>query len=211
MKKLMNLLIVLGLAFGMVSCKCTSDNGNAEPNGELAELVVENTVSTDREYMFLHYSNDYRWYETCVLLKDFLDSEECDGTVEGVSNVFQVVYERGESAYDTYVILFAYSADGESSIEEKSGFWVGDLPLNEEVINLTYKDAYERLMEADCPKPHSRHCVLRKEVGPVDANPQYIFGNVHAQVYVDAVTGDVSEENPAFKGFGFKMPLGEWP
>jgi hypothetical protein len=51
--------------------------------------------------------------------------------------------------------------------------------------------------------------VLRKEVAPLDCNPQYIFGNKRAQLYVDAVTGEVKDYNPAYKGF--TMPLGEWP
>lgn len=70
--------------------------------------------------------------------------------------------------------------------------------MNEEVINISYKEAYEKMMEANYPKPHSKHCVLRKEVGPYDCNPQYIFGNIEAQIYVDAVTGAVSDQSPAF-------------
>ena len=53
--------------------------------------------------------------------------------------------------------------------------------------------------------------VLRKQVGPVDANPQWIFGNLHSQIYVDAVTGAVSKDNPAFDGLNLGTPLGEWP
>jgi hypothetical protein len=53
-------------------------------------------------------------------------------------------------------------------------------------------------MAANAPKPHSRQVVLRKEVGPNSINPQYIFGNFQAQLYVDAVTGDVKTKNPAF-------------
>ena len=54
------------------------------------------------------------------------------------------------------------------------------------------------MYEANIPKPHSKNVVLRKEIGSLDANPQYIFGNSQAQVYVDAVTGEVRGYNPAF-------------
>ena len=55
-------------------------------------------------------------------------------------------------------------------------------------------------MEANCPKPHSKKCTLRKELGPngADVNAQYIFGNSEQQVYVDAVTGKVSLTNPVY-------------
>ena len=53
---------------------------------------------------------------------------------------------------------------------------------------------------------------LGNPIGPVTINAQYIFGNLESQIWVDAVTGDVKNSNPAFPdSLGFKMPLGEWP
>ena len=201
--------MLLGITLtGCQSCK--SDNKqeiNAADTSEIAELVVENTISTDRQYMYNNYGNDYRWYETCILLKDFMD-EECDGTIEGISNIFQYITEFDSTSFDVHVVLSAY-ANGKHAYEVKEGFWVGDSPMNDDAIKVTYKQAFDRMMQSNFPKPHSKHCVLRREVGPVDAPPQYIFGNPKAQLYVDATTGDVTDKNPAFKGFG--MPLGEWP
>ena len=174
-----------------------------------SELIVENAISLDRQYMFNNYGGDYRWFESCITLKDFID-EECDGAVASIANVFQVV-EEYENGADVHVVLAAHTPDT-TAYEVKHGFWVEDDPLNDEAITVTFEEAFEKLMEANCPKPHSKQCVLRKQVGPVDANPQYIFGNSHAQVYVDATTGDVNTDNPAFpEAQGFKMPLGEWP
>ena len=53
-------------------------------------------------------------------------------------------------------------------------------------------------MEANIVKPHSKVCVLRKAVGPKEANVQYIFGNEDGAVFVDAVTGDVTDVDPFF-------------
>lgn len=214
MKKLMILGLLAFMVSLVVGCSsCTKEKSQpAVDNVALAQgkLVVENCVSTDKEYMFLHHKSDYRWFETCVLMKDFLDSEDQDGTIAGVTNIFQVVDDFEDGSADVHVYLIAHSV-GKDSIDVRHGFWVEDFPMNNEAIKITFQQAYDKLMEANCPKPHSRHCVLRKEIGPVDANPQYIFGNSRAQVYVDAVTGDVSTENPAFNGSGFGMPLGEWP
>lgn len=175
----------------------------------VAQLTVENIISTDRQYMYVNYGGNYRWFETCITLQDFLD-EENDGTVTSVSNIFQVV-EESETGADVHVVLAAHTPDT-TAYEVKHAFWVEDYVLNEEAITVTFEQAYEKLMATNCPKPHSKHCVLRKQVGPVDANPQYIFGNSEAQVYVDATTGDVSTDNPVFPSAqGFKMPLGEWP
>jgi hypothetical protein len=80
--KLFLMIFLFSLVLGFSSC-----NGcQSTPQEELtqkttevvakAELVVENLVSMDRQDMFLNHSNDYRWYETCIVLKDFLD-EDC--------------------------------------------------------------------------------------------------------------------------------------
>ena len=52
---------------------CSSCNKKSQLNDVVkAELNVENTISLDKEYMFANY-RDYSWFETCVLLENFLD------------------------------------------------------------------------------------------------------------------------------------------
>lgn len=209
MKKLLTLFMALSMVFAMNSCKCTSDNSSKDETVvEPAELVVENLVSTDREAMYLKYGGDYRWFETCIVLSDFLDAD-AELTIAGVSNVFQGLIAKDES-YDTEVVSFAHTPT-DNGVETVHGFWVEDFPLNEEAITVTFAQALERVLATNSPKPHSKYVVLRKEVGPKAANPQYIFGNAKAQLYVDAVTGAVSDKNPVFDVKGFVMPLGEWP
>ena len=204
MKKFIFALLTLFI----VSCN-GCDKKDVVVGEQAATLNVENVTGTDKQYMFTNYGGDYRWYESCIVLKDFLD-EECDGTITGISNVFQVVNERDNGA-DVFVVLAAHTPDT-TAYEVKHGFWVEDFPMNEDSIQVTFAEAFEKLNEVNLPKPHSKQCVLRKQIGPVPCNPQYIFGNVRAQIYVDAITGDVSDNNPAFpEEQGFKIPLGEWP
>jgi hypothetical protein len=200
----------------MVFTACSScnkekpaDNDESQSKTEVVELITENVISLNRQDMFAKFGGDYRWFETCIVLKDYLDAEECDGTVSGVSNVFQVINENDGKTFDVHVYLYTTTPDT-TVIDEKQGFWVEDMPLNDEAIKVTFAEAYENVMKANIVKPHSRQVVLRKEVGPVSCNPQYIFGNSHAQVYVDATTGEVSAKNPAFPD-NFAKPLGEWP
>ena len=213
MKKVLFMLIAV-FCMSLVSCNsrnsenpATTTDSTATAVNNDSTMVVENVVGMDRQYMFTNYGKDYRWYETCIVLKDFLD-EENDGTITGVSNIFQVVWEKDNGA-DVNVIMFTHVGDS-TQVDVKRGFWVEDMPMNEDAIKVTFKEAYDKVMAVNLPKPHSRHVVLRKEIGPNTINPQYIFGNAQAQIYVDAVTGDVTDKNPAFPA-DLKMPLGEWP
>ena len=211
MKKVFSILMVsLAMMIGLTSCKCTSEQEPVEPAVEQGALVVENVISTDRQAMFLAHDGNYRWYETGVQLKNWLD-EENDGAIEMVVNVFQVVEQCSETTFDTFVYKFQHFADGTVNEEEIHGFWVEDYPLNEEEITVTFADAFEKVMAANLPKPHTRQVVLRKQVGAVDANPQWIFGNLRSQIYVDAVTCEVRDTNPSFSGLNIGTPLGEWP
>lgn len=193
---------------GVSACTCSQQKKTSELKA--GELVVENVISLDRQAMNLAHGGNYRWFETGVQLKNFLD-EENDGAIDLVVNVFQVVEEYDSTSFDTFVYKYQHFSDGSFNEEGVHGFWVEDYPLENEVIKVTFKEAFERVQEVNLPKPHTRQVVLRKQVGPVEANPQWIFGNLHSQIYVDAVTGAVSKDNPAFDGLNLGTPLGEWP
>ena len=112
--------MLLCLAVGFTSCNgCKNEPAEPEAAPEVAKLIVENVTNADRQYMFTNYGGDYRWFESCIVLKDFLD-EDCDGTVAGISNVFQVVEEQGNGA-DVFVILAAHTPDT-TAYEIKHGF-----------------------------------------------------------------------------------------
>lgn len=212
MKKLFGILASLLLIIGISACTCSSEKkvqGNdVLRSGEAA--TVENLISLDRQAMYVAHGGNYRWYETGIQLKNWLD-EENDGTVDMVVNVFQVIEEYDSTSFDTFVYKYQHFSDGSVNEEGIHGFWVEDYPLNDEVIKVSFKEAFEKIQEVNYPKPHTRQVVLRKQVGPVDANPQWIFGNLHSQLYVDAVTGEVTDKNPAFRGLNLGTPLGEWP
>lgn len=174
-------------------------------------LVVENLISMDRQEMYLKFKDNYRWFETCVLLPEFIDSENATSDPVMVVNVFQSVIEKG-NGFDTWVYKIQHFADGTVVKDSTNGFWLEDLPLNDNAIVVKYKEAYDKIMATNAPKPHSKNCVLRNPLGPVECNAQYVFGNIKEQLWVDAKTGDVRTSSPAFpEEKGFKMPLGEWP
>ena len=176
-----------------------------------AVLDVEHSIALDRQTMYVNYKDNYRWYETEILLPEFMDSDSATSNPEMIVNVLQSIVEEGNGA-DVWVHKFQHFKDGTVVHDSIQGFWIENYALNNEVIKLKYTEAWDRMMQTNFPKPHSRYVTLRNPIGPVAINTQWIFGNINEQIWVDAVTGDTKDSNPAFpKEKGFKMPLGEWP
>lgn len=226
MKKLSLFLVafLFALVIGLSSC---NGCGNADKNDtvkDTTEVVVkdsavattgvidvEHTIAMDRQAMYFKFGDNYRWYETDIRIPEFLDAEGVTSDPVILVNIFQSIVEKG-AGYDTYVWKFQHFPDGTVLTDSIQGFWIENFPLNEAVFKFTYKEAFERMLETNLPKPHSRNVVIRNPIGPVTVNAQWIFGNINEQIWVDAVTGDTKSSNPAFpKEKGFKMPLGEWP
>ena len=176
------------------SCK-KSDTADVVNDSVLRTTMVNNFISVDRQDMFNQVGETYRWYETCAEFTKFLD-EENDGTLNHVTNIFQSVKGDGK-AFDVEVYIYKHLVDS-TIVTPKAGFWIEDFPLNEAEITVSLDSAFNNIMKVNMPKPHSRQVVLRKEIGPKECNPQWIFGNSEAQLYVDAVTGEVSDTNPAY-------------
>lgn len=199
MKKFLVLALCALVAFS--ACDRKKNVTPVEPENDTTEVVaalnVEHAIATDRETMFAQYSEWYKWYETCVTYKNYLD-EENDGEIEAIRNVFQVIEKTDEDCFDTYVVQIYHTADGKTETEVTHSFWLEDMPLNREEINVTFDEAFEKMNESNLTKPHSRNCVLRKQVAPKRSNAQYIFGNMSMQIYVDAQTGETTDDNPAF-------------
>ena len=187
------LLSALALIFSVSLCACTGCK--SEPPKEEAVavggIVLENTISTDREFMFAHYATNYAWYESQIVLQEAVNAETCDGTIASVVNVFKFT----DAEEQPQIILSTYEVGKPHGTSAPiPDFWVGDSPINDDPINLTFRQAFERLRQANTTLPDSRCCVLRKPVLPGDLGlrPHYIFGNRKRWVIVDAVTGDVT-------------------
>ena len=191
MKKFLAFLMTFALLLGVSSC--TSCNKEVKQ----METMVEQVVQSDRQYMCDHYGCGYIYYETQIVLNEWLDDENCTGTVASIKNVFQIV-EGEDTAFSPRVYLFEHT-DTSFTVQVVEDFWIEDYDMAKDDITITYRQAYKNLMKANCIKPHTKDCVLRKMVGPYDCNPQYIFGGAFDDcVFVDAVNGRVSVNNPAF-------------
>lgn len=198
MKKILFLFALMCL---LTSCSTTTSIS-------LRILSTDDCIKNDHQYMDKHYKNNYRWYECGVLLHKFLD-EDGGGAIEEITNVFQILTD-GES-HDTNMIIFRHTLEGDS-VEIYSSLWVEeDVPMYKEDVNITFREAINKIKALPNDKLHTRHVVLRKQLGPNNARPQYIFGNNQQLIFVDAAFGDVYFESPSFANTGFATWLGEWP
>ena len=191
MKKVIYFLTALAVVAGLASCKCTREQ-------EPVVLNPEATISADRDAMAA-VDSTYRWFETRAEYDNFFDADTTL-TLNKVESIFQVAVEDSLGV-KTYVYDFVHELGVEDADPEViEGFVLDDMPLNTVEVALTFDEALERMMEANLPKPHSTKAVLRRELGPKQGvGAQYIFGNTEAQVFVDAVTGDVTDKNPVFE------------
>ena len=199
------------------ACSCNSTQkdvtlaNSTEVKDSTVTLNVEHAIAMDRQTMYLKFKDNYRWYETEILLPYFLDSDSATSNPVMIVNILQSMVEEG-NGFDTWVWKFQHFPDGTVLKDSIQGFWIENYSLNEEVLTVKYTEAYDKMMAVNYKKPHSKHVTLRNPIGPVAVNTQWIFGNVKEQIWVDAVTGECKNSNPAFpEEKGFKMPLGEWP
>ena len=192
MKKLIVFLMGIMLMLGVSSCRCTKDE---EPVVEFAEA----SIAADRAKMDENFET-YKWFETRAEYDNFFDADTTL-TLNRAESLFQVSIEDSLGVKPTvYKFVHELGAEGDVEPEVVDGFVLDDKPLNDEQITLTFSEALERLFEANLPKPHSTKVVLRKVLGPKPGvNAYYIFGNTEEQVFVDAVTGDVTDKNPFYE------------
>ena len=213
MKKSFILAFLMSLLTSLfISCTgCSSNKEDVKLQDSVvttAVLDVEHSIALDRQAMYVNYKDDYRWYETEILLPEFMDSDSATSNPEMIVNILQSVVEEGNGA-DVWVHKFQHFKNGEIVHDSIQGFWIENYALNDEVIKFKYIEAWDRMMAVNYPKPHSKHVTLRNPIGPVSVNTQWIFGNVREQLWCDAVTGEIRNSNPAFPNLN--TPLGEWP
>ena len=198
--------IILAAIVAIIFCAC-SVNKSFTTTVSLRVLIPEELNKTDHEYMKRTYGDEYRWHGCYILYHNYLD-ENGGGAIDEVTNIFQVVTDPKKS-HDTNLIIKTHTLDGDETKEIKSLWVEEDVPMFLYDIQVTSRQATIAARKEG--NLHTKRLVLRKQLGPMSANPQYIFGNNQGLVFVDAVTGDVSHESPAFRNTGFATWLGEWP
>lgn len=154
-------------------------------------LTIEEITKIDKEIMASE-RDSFVWYETIVHLDSYLD-EANNNSYDSVVNIFKAI-KNGQPMIHRFFHLKG-NVNYRDSIP---GFWVEDCPLIDSLLKVPYDSAYMYMTRVNLPKPHSKNAILRCPLGPKDCNPQWVFGNIDSQIWVDATDGTVRESDPSF-------------
>ncbi len=229
MKKSILLGLLLAIA-GMMVTGCSSCQSEKQKQGESVStqiyhdydgVVLDFTAGVShiqalhRQTMnALVNGNQYEWRNSQVLLNDVITAENIDNL--HVTDVNDVFYYWQDGPWVQYV-----NSNVKNGLQIPwpiQDVWIEDADMSECTINLSAEDVLQILKKWDGLIPDgSKSLVLRLPVGPMQCNAQWVIGNIGDVIFVDAVTGEVTNWNPAFnpykeaKGGRFGKPLGEWP
>lgn len=178
-------------------------------DGVLPDLSqsAEHIIALQRQEMYNAVEGGYYvWYETKFSYSDSLKIETLD----------DVRLVEITSTFQTFSPNLSYTvtdnvAKGHLFPHPTPGLWIEDFDLNNVQVKLTVNDVIERLKQWNGILPPGTFIILRKPVGPQPCNAQYVIGNPFQVIFIDAVTGDVTDWNPAFPRVNVGGPLGEWP
>lgn len=208
--------IAMGMmAGGLASCGGCASGGSektvspGEYDGVVCDFTagVGHIVAMHRQTMFTLYKGEqYAWYETRVLLSDSLTLENIGNIkVTDVTDIFQL-FDPARCQY-----ISTNVEKGTVILKPVHDIWIEDCDMSDAEIKLWPEDVMERLKMWDGIIPPAVGMTLRIPLGPRRCNAQWVIGNIMQVIFVDAVTGDITDWCPAFPVPGMNGPLGEWP
>lgn len=192
MKKSLIFTLLMSL---ILFCSCNGCS-HQEEKKDVEAITVEKLIKADTDSMIAK-GKPFVWYETLILLDNYLDADTV-AAIDELVNVYASVDTLKGGSYDEIVHKFQHFKDGSSAYGWIKGTWIEDFPLVDSLIKVPYDSAFAIVNKVNYEKPHSQHVCLRNPIGPLKCNPQWVFGNIHEQIWVDATTGEARKSNPAF-------------
>ena len=157
----------------------------------------------------------YEWRNSKVLFSDSITARNIDGL--HVTSVTDVYYYWDKAKGPQVQFIASDVKKGTLIPPAINDVWIEDADMSEKEVRLSAEDVLERLKQWNGVLPPAVGMSLRYPVGPCECNAQWVLGDAFDVIFVDAVTGDISNWNPAFnprnkaRGGYFGKPLGEWP
>ena len=153
--------------------------------------MVQNTKSV---------TGNYEWRNSRVIFNDTIDIDALDQIhVTDINDVFY--YWDSEKGPQTQFIYTNVKRGTQIPWPAQSP-WIEDDDLSDAPIKLSAEQALERLREFNAATngivPRVPFITLRLPVGPKDCNPQWVIGDAYNVLFIDAVTGELRDWNPAF-------------
>lgn len=195
MKKII-LSLAAALVFAVSFSSCSKKANDAEQTME--ESKTSQLVNEDKAYMD-SISKSFMYFETVYTFAGNVDTLKT-ADIESVASVFETL--DTDSLKSSVYVAKHYLANDVDSVAwevKDSCYWIEDFDIKGFPCKLTVEQAFEALQKSPVKKPASRICVLRSQLVPKAKRPQYVFGDEKTGfVYVDAVSGEVTDVNPVF-------------
>lgn len=197
------LLAVVGImATGCSSCK--SENKKQDTENEAYHdydgVVQDFTAGTakiqamHRQTMFSLVGGDYEWRNSRIIFNDIVTTDNIDDI--HITDINDVFCYWNDGMWVQYIC--SNVKNGLQIPFPINDVWIEDDDLNDQPMELSAEDALQRLKEWNGILPKAKFITLRLPVGPKPCNPQWVFGDVYDVLFIDAVTGDITDSNPAF-------------
>lgn len=216
MKKCIFISLLLAIVSIMVTgcSSCQSENKKQEIvandyDGVAVDFTagVQHIVSLHRQTMFNMIKGDFEWRNLKVLFNDTIKAETIDDL--HIIDVTDVFYYWNDGPWVQYITS---NVNKGTLIPVKiQDVWIEDCDMTNAEIKLWPEDVLKRLKEWNGIIPPSYAMVLRLPLGPRNCNAQWVIGGINDVIFVDAVTGDITNWCPAFPVPNVNGPLGEWP
>lgn len=228
----MKKIVLFGLLLAIVSIMATGCSGCQSENKEQPKESVDNhdydgvvqdftagvsqIQALHRQTMYtLIDGQPYQWRNSKVLFNDTITFDALDELK--VTDVTDVFYYWDDVKGPHVQIIATDVVKGTIIMPVIKDVWIEDANLSDKEVKLSAEDVLKRLKEWNGIIPPAVCMSLRYPVGPCECNAQWVIGDAYDVIFVDAVTGTISNWNPAFnpqndvKGGDFGKPLGEWP
>lgn len=139
----------------------------------------------------------YQWRNSRVIFNDTLTFDNIDDLhITDVNDVF-FYWDKEKGPQVQYVNVNVKR--GTQVPWPISDVWIEDKDLSDQPIKLSAEEAILKLKEWNGVLPKDcNFIILRLPVGPKDCNPQWTFGDIDDVLFIDAVTGEIRDSNPAF-------------
>jgi hypothetical protein len=221
MKKLfffMSIMLMVSAMMFTGCSSCQSENKKQESvkaavqadyDGVIVDFTagVNHIVSLHRQTMYGMIKGNYEWRNLQVLFNDEIKAENIDNL--HITDVTSVFYYWSEGPWVQYI---SSNVKKGTLIPAKiHDVWIEDNDMSNVEIKLSAEDVLKRLKEWNGIIPPSRSMILRLPIGPRRCNAQWVIGSIGDVIFVDAITGEITNWCPAFPIPNVNGPLGEWP